>query len=373
MKKNNYDNERYEDDLIDPVPKKKKKKSKKKKKFPLWAKILIGIFITVLLAIGTIAFLVDRQLDKINRPPEEIETVAPEDEYFETDPPPTVITTTSPDGSTSVPTQKVEEVPPSSINWPEDIEPYYDKDVINILLIGQDRRPGEKRARSDSMIILTIDKKTKSLKMTSLLRDLYVQIPGYSDNRINASYAWGGMKLLDKTIEKNFGIKIDRNIEVDFTAFKKVIDNIGGVTITLTEKEASHLRNQGFSVGATSTLMNGDLALAYSRIRYIDSDFYRTNRQRKVLEAVFNKMKNRSLSEWYSLTNEIFPLLTTDMTNSEIINHVYTVYNMKVNKINSYRVPADNTYKSRYVRKMAVLVPDLQANRKYLLNNIYGR
>lgn len=348
-----HDGEDYEDIIV----------PKKKRRVPIWAKIIIITILIIFIIIIGVFLFINHELNKINREPANLDTIAPEDEYFETDAPPT-----NESGELVI-----DEVDPSEIVWDADTNSYSDDNVINILLIGQDRRPGETRARSDSMIILTINRNDNTLKMTSLLRDMYVQIPGYSDNRINASYAWGGMVLLDETIKKNFGIVIDRNIEVDFTAFTTIIDKIGGVDISLTEKEASYLRNKGYSVSSGVTHMDGDLALAYSRIRYIDSDFYRTNRQRTVLQTIFDKMKNQSLGDWYDLVDEIFPLLTTDMTNTEIINYLYIIYGLKASSIESYRVPADGTYSSQYIRKMAVLVPDLSANREYLLKNIYNK
>ena len=127
-----------------------------------------------------------------------------------------------------------EEMDPEDVIWPEDDNGVIrDKDIINILLIGQDRRPGEGRARSDSMMIATLNRKNGSIKITSLMRDMYVQIPGYSDNRINAAYAFGGMKLLNEVIAKNFLIHIDGNIEVDFEGFIEGIDIIGGVEISI--------------------------------------------------------------------------------------------------------------------------------------------
>ena len=110
---------------------------------------------------------------------------------------------------------------------------------VYLNLDGQDRRPGEGRARSDAMIIASINKTDKTIKLTSLMRDMYVQIPGYSDNRINAAYAFGGMELLDAAIKQNFDIDIDGNIEVDFSGFKNVIDSIGSVDIQVDADEIS--------------------------------------------------------------------------------------------------------------------------------------
>ena len=110
--------------------------------------------------------------------------------------------------------------------------------IINILLIGQDRRPGEGRARSDAMVLYTFNLKNGTLTMTSFLRDLYVKIPGYKDNRMNAAYALGGMRLLDDTLEQNFGVVVDGNVEVDFAKFETIINMLGGVDIKLTSAEA---------------------------------------------------------------------------------------------------------------------------------------
>ena len=110
--------------------------------------------------------------------------------------------------------------------------------ILNILLIGQDRKDGQVRARSDTILLCTFHKSEKTLTMTSFLRDLYVKIPGYKNNRLNAAYAAGGMKLLNQTLETNFGIQVDGNVEVDFTQFAQIIDLLDGVTLTLRQDEA---------------------------------------------------------------------------------------------------------------------------------------
>ena len=241
--------------------------------------------------------------------------------------------------------------------------------IINILLIGQDRRPGETRARSDSMILCTIDTKAKTLVMTSFLRDLYVDIPDwngrtYQDNRLNACYAFGGMGMLDLALEKNFGIQVDNNLEVDFSGFEKIINIFGGVTINLTRAEANYL---GGGLKEGTNFLNPEQALAYSRIRYLDSDFGRTNRQRNVLTALFNSMKNMNSDQLSQLINNILPMITTDMTNADITGYMVKLIPILPElEIATQHIPASGTYKSCYVRGMAVLVPDLEANRAIL-------
>ena len=241
--------------------------------------------------------------------------------------------------------------------------------IINILLIGQDRRPGETRARSDSMILCTIDAQEKTLVMTSFLRDLYVDIPDwngrtYQDNRLNACYAFGGMGMLDLALEKNFGIQVDNNLEVDFSGFEKIINIFGGVTIDLTKAEANYL---GGGLKEGTNFLNPEQALAYSRIRYLDSDFGRTNRQRNVLTALFNSMKNMNSDQLSQLINNILPMITTDMTNADITGYMVKLIPILPElEITTQHIPAPGTYKSCYVRGMAVLVPDLEANRAIL-------
>lgn len=247
-----------------------------------------------------------------------------------------------------------------------------DENIINILLIGQDRRPGEGRARSDAMILCTINREKKTLTMTSFLRDLYVQIPGYQDTRLNAAYAFGGMPLLDKSLEVNFGVHVDANVEVDFTGFQNVVDALGGVSIWLTEAEANYLnKGSGWSLSAGSNWLNGEQALAYSRIRYLDSDFGRTNRQRNVLTSLVESMRGASMSQLLNLVNTLTPLITTDMTDSEMIGYATELFPLLQDlNIETQRVPVDGGFQYATIRGMSVIVPDLQVNRQMLIDTL---
>lgn len=179
---------------------------------------------TVLLLAVSAFWYVQAKLDKINKVSDTIDIIPPEQEDFETD--------------TSNEPQDIIEFKPEEVDWSE-IEPFLDDDLINILLVGQDRREGQGRQRSDSMILCSINPDTKQISMISFLRELYVQIPGgYSDNRLNAAYVFGGFPLLTDTLHTNFGVSIDGCFEVDFSCFQSVIDILGGVDITLTDKEA---------------------------------------------------------------------------------------------------------------------------------------
>ena len=244
------------------------------------------------------------------------------------------------------------------------------KHIINILLIGQDRRPGEGRQRSDVMLLCTVNTKTKELTLTSFMRDMYVPIPGYDDNRINACYAIAGMKLLDKCLEQNFAIHVDGNIEVDFDGFKGVIDLMGGVDISLSNSEANSLIAKGYAANAGMCHLNGEAALAYSRNRSIgNGDFSRTERQRKVINALFEKCKGMSVTQLNSLMEEALPMITTDLTTGEMLNYITQLVPMLSGmKASTQQIPADDTFKYAYIRNMSVLVPDLAKNREILQN-----
>jgi LCP family protein required for cell wall assembly len=244
------------------------------------------------------------------------------------------------------------------------------------LLIGQDRRPGETRARSDSMILCTVNKNTKSIVLTSFLRDLYVQIPGYGNNRINASYAWGGMELLNETLEQNFGIHVDGNVEVDFNQFADIVDLLGGVPMELRNDEAAYINGdtQSNLSGGYQTL-NGKQALSYSRIRNLDADgdLSRSNRQRKVLDAMFSQVKNAGLVKLLSLLDEILPMVTTDMGNGEILGYAAKVFPMFSGaSMTSQRIPADGAYKLAMIDGMSVLVADMDKTRTLLQETLGG-
>ena len=189
--------------------------------------------------------------------------------------------------------------------------------ITNILLVGVDGENLDKGNRSDSMIILTIDSKNKDIRLTSLARDTYVDIPGKSTEKLTHAYAYGGPSLLIETIKNNFGISIDKYAAVSFSSFVKIIDAIGGVEINVTEAEVSQIN--GVTKSGLQTL-TGEQALSYSRIRYIDSAYQRDNRQRTVLESCYQKLSSLSTSEILDIANTLFRYTKTNMTPMEIIN-----------------------------------------------------
>lgn len=274
-------------------------------------------------------------------------------------------TTTSATQTTDSSSTTLEVINPEDIEWNTDISRFVNNDkLVNILLIGQDRREGETRQRSDAMILCSFNPETNKMAMISFLRDLYVQIPGHQDNRLNAAYVYGGFDLLKETLSLNFGITVDGCLEADFEGFEKIINTVGGVDIELTEKEA-----QIVGGGATAGVchLNGEQALTYARIRKIDSDFQRTARQRKIMSAVFEKAKTHTLPELAMFFGEIMPLMATDMTEDEIMSLALTLAaSFSELETESYSVPAEGTYKDAMIRGMAVKVPDLPEIQKLI-------
>lgn len=261
----------------------------------------------------------------------------------------------------------------------EDVDLVEDDRIINILLVGSDKRATwTQTGRSDSAMIATLDLKHKKLKLTSLMRDMYLTIPGYGENRFNAAYSFGGVSLMYETIASNFGIRLDGYAVVDFSAFKKVINTIGGVKITLTDEEYQYLttaykRGSVLDLQPGTNVMNGEQALAYTRIRQdAQGDFGRTERQRKVLQAIFIEAKSMSLAELISLAEELMPYISTDLTNDQIMSYMQSVLMLGTTQIDQMRIPIDNSYEQRRINNMAVLVPDMETNVNALQDFIYN-
>lgn len=249
-----------------------------------------------------------------------------------------------------------------------------DSGLVNILLIGQDRQEGEYRARSDAMILCTFDTNNHTLTLTSFLRDLYVQIPGYKSHKLNTAYQAGGMSLLNETLYENFGIHVDGNVEVDFAAFEKIIDILGGVQIRLTSAEASHLNTTyGWNLEPGLCELTGENALAYSRIRVIGMDFERTQRQRNILTALISKCKSMDLAQFQSLVEEVLPHITTDLTDGDIFKYVVELFPMLAgSSVATQRIPTDDAYQFANVDGLEVLLPDLELCRQHLLDSLAG-
>ena len=259
--------------------------------------------------------------------------------------------------------------------------------VTNILLIGNDSRTNGEDGRSDAMIIVSISTRTGKVLMTSVLRDIYVEIPGYGSNRLNAAYAWGGPELLMKTIEQNFDIPVNRYVLVNFEAFANVVDAVGGIDLELTPDEViwlnaylneyNELRGKEFGYDYIYQLeggmlhLNGAQALAYSRNRYIGMDFGRTERQRKVMEEIIKKLPGTVIKDFGGFVEALCPNLTTNLTFTECYTLLLRApFALRYERV-SGSLPLENTWWNETIDSMAVLGVDFEANKAYLKENLY--
>ncbi len=270
-------------------------------------------------------------------------------------------------------------VPTGEILEPEDITletvgdaPKEKPDVINIMLIGHDARPGEGRARADTMLLCSLNRKNGTVTIISFLRDLYVAIPEYGHYKMNAAYAWGDMNLLNQTVLHNFGIPIHGDIAVNFSSFQKVIDTIGGVDVDLTASEARYLNPDRYHKGVNR--LDGEAALTYARIRSIgDGDFDRTGRQQKVLDGIMARCKELSFGELDNLLQILLPMLETNMTPEQIKEYIADLLPLAgdLTIAGKHKVPMEGTYYYGWVSGMSVLVPDLEKIRNNLYSQLY--
>jgi len=284
---------------------------------------------------------------------------------------------------TPIPTEEPTPTPPD----PTPTQPVYEKKIINILLLGEENIGSyTNRGRTDMIVLATIDTIAKEVKLTSLMRDSFVQIPGYDDNRINAAYALGGVPLLYQTIEKNFGITPDSYCLVRFDDFEKIVDSVGGVDIKLSAKEAAYLNKTNYiskpeyrTVKEGWNHMNGNQVLGYCRVRYVakdgeKNDFGRTTRHRVAISALIDKVKDLGYADLVRVGLECLPMVTTDVTEVEIERYTHMILDIggKDITIREMRIPMDGTYKFVTIRKMSVTQLDIPKNREALHDFIYG-
>ena len=254
----------------------------------------------------------------------------------------------------------------------------------HLLLIGIDARPGETTGRSDTMIIVTLDPDGTVIKLTSIMRDLYVEIPGRKNNRINATYVFGGPELLMETIELNFGVHIDHYIAVNFSMLGKLIDSIGGLTLTVENeyymrrinaviKQDNRVlgidRNDQLLTEPGEQLMTGKQAQAYARYRYgtADGDFGRTVRQREIITKIFEKLNQMTAIELMGLVVDNFDNVYTNLSVSDLASYAPVLISMKDAEIQEMRLPIDGGYQSKTIAGMSVLVPNREKNMQALL------
>ena len=274
-----------------------------------------------------------------------------------------------------------------------------DKDIKNILLIGNDRRPGQKdEMRSDAMLIASINLYEHKVKFLSLMRDMYIMCADGMNSPLNLTYYRGGMELLDKTIEETFGIHIDGNLDVDFYRFVDIMNIFGPLDVELNSEEAQWLNvsstkgskwywwNDEVEIGPEVpwTLHAGVNSLTaeqvedYCRLRKVgNSDFERVMRQQRVMQIIYEKLKTYDLPSLIKFFDDVIPYIHTDLSRSEILGYVYTLWSNHIDTFENYRIPLDGTVVHQTIQdenygKLQIMFPDLEVNKKAAVSYIYG-
>jgi LCP family protein required for cell wall assembly len=247
-------------------------------------------------------------------------------------------------------------------------------DVVNILLMGIDARNPKDPGHSDSMMILTVDNKHQKLKLTSIMRDSYVNIDGYKPQKITNAHQFGGALLSLKTVNENYQMNIKDYIQVNFFGLEKIIDSMGGVPINVDASEISFANSSIYEVARIEhkvptpitkpglQILNGAQAVGYSRIRYVgNNDFQRTDRQRTVLTALFKKLFSTNMSDIPSVADTITPYIETSLKTEDMMSLATYILTHRITNIEQSRVPYDGLYKNAVIDRADVLVWDKDA------------
>ena len=260
-----------------------------------------------------------------------------------------------------------------------DVVPVIDSRVENILLVGLDvRDAGSDKGHNDLTMVLSLDSVNKKFKLSSIMRDSYVPIDGHGQNRINTSYWYGGPKLAMDTVNKLFGLDIQHYIKVDFFGLAKIIDAMGGITVDeITDAQAAQMQKYCYEKtdvkAGKNVKLSGAEAVAFGRIRKMDSDFQRTSRQRDVFQLLVSRMFDLGSVQLMSKVPAILPNLETNFTKDEIVSKATAIlaagYDKKIEQL---QIPAKNTYQSANVKGADVLKVDVLKNKAALKDFIYG-
>lgn len=339
------------------------KKQKKGKKKVLMIVLVVLLLLIVVGIIGGVVYY-NYLINLISRPDDIVAPTNYADIGTMPTIPPEIIVDETGEASTTA-TASTEET------WPTVVS---DQNITNIMLVGQAAREGEEHLIADTMILCSINRETKTLTMTSLMRDLRLVWPEYIDingkphtgnNRINMAYnmgyRWagnnskGGMDVLAGIVEYNFGVKVDHTIEVNFNTFQQVMEMMEGVTVTINQEEIDYLQKNYPESNTAKTLEPGVvrlspyLALGYARMRKVGhGDFERTERQRKVITSMLWELAHMNIFEINKMFTTLLPSIVTDMTNEQITNYALEFIPMiKDIKIQSQRIPFDGTYSSK--------------------------
>ncbi len=295
--------------------------------------------------------------------PTPFQPIPPTAVYIPTDLP-TPTPTATPSGPTPTPTIDISQIELLAQGAEESNVP----GQINILLLGADRRPGQKQFRTDTIILATLNTRKGTLNMTSFPRDLYLSIPGNGQNRINTAYFYGGINLLKQTFRENFGIKPDYYVLIDFTKFKRLVDSLGGLDVKVGETVSDYRAGEYVTIKKGKQYMDADTVLWYVRTRKSTSDFSRNERQQEIIRAIIDKMLTLEnlvrIKEIYDIYDDA---ITTDMGLGDMLPLLPSAVKlMNGDNINQYYIGPRQVYNWITPEGAMVLLPDAEAVRKVI-------
>lgn len=328
-------------------------KDKQKKKLPMWIKILLGILITIVIVIGGASIYGYITFNKIANQMEKVELI---------------------NDDLGVVTE-------------EELQQYKDyTEIVNIALFGVDSTDSTS-GRSDSIMVATLDPIHNKLKLTSFMRDSYVSINGYGYDKLNHAYAYGGPSLSINTLNTNFGLNITDFAAVNFSSLPKIIDYFGGITLNITDEELEYINgyikhinsidgtNSPSITSAGTQVVDGVQALAYSRIRYTSGgDFERTQRQRTVLSALFDKALNLPASQYLSAVTNLSQYITTSLDSSEMLSLGTKIASMGLSgvTVEQERFPLDGYCENSIIDGIYYLSFDAVTTKEQVMNYIFN-
>ena len=318
-----------------------------KKKKRVWPKVVLGLIVVVLAIVGALVWKFNSTVNKV----------------------------------------KTVDIDRDNLNINEEqLDKYeYSKDIVNIALLGVDSEEGQ-AGRSDSIMILTVDTIHNKIKLTSIMRDSYVNIDGYGMDKINHAYAFGKEQLAIQTINENFGLNVKDYALVNFTSLPEIVDALNGVDLEIKEDELEYLNGYIDSINAlegTSSAhittagthhLDGVQTLAYARIRYTDGgDYVRTERHRTVLTALFKQILDKPATEYLGVLDKLLPYVQTSMNSSSIISlATNTLTAMSSPTIQQERLPLDGYSEGVMIDGIYYLSFDIDYTKEKFMDYIFN-
>lgn len=263
-----------------------------------------------------------------------------------------------------------------------------EKEWVNILLLGGDSRSTKGYARTDCMMIVSFNREESLMKLTSIMRDTWVKMPGMNkSNKINAANVFGGPELSVQTVNEYFGTDIEDYVLINMNDLVDIIDIIGGIDIEIESREVSQVNKnardsmsfirgyEGASQisGSGMQHLNGLLATAYARNRYSDNDYYRVMRQQKVILAIAQKLQDMDVDELMSKVDAIREHINTSMDDDELKDIATAGMVVEIADVEQFRIPADGTFQSGMFNGIWMIRPDFEENAELLHDFIYGQ